>query len=306
MSASIPTIDSVIGNTPLVSMQRLADGRGNQLCFKLEGQNPAGSVKDRPVESMFRRAEERGDIKPGDTLVEATSGNTGIAMALVAAIRGYRMKLVMPSNMTVERTRTMEAYGAEIIHVTPEQGMEGARDVAAQMAKEHGYFRMDQFANPDNPLSHYENTAAEIFEQTGGGITHFVSAMGTTGTVMGVSRYFRERKPSVRIIGVHPAKGESIPGIREWPPAYLPAIYQESAVDEIRRVGREQAQAMTERLAKEEGIFAGMSSGGAVHTALEVLAEQAEGAGALIVAIICDRGDRYISQLVSATEASPG
>ncbi len=296
-STSPCTVDSLIGHTPLVTMQRLASSRGNSLYFKLEGHNPAGSVKDRPVQSMFQRAEERGEIKPGDVLIEATSGNTGIAMAMLAAVRGYQMKLVMPDNMTIERTRTMAAYGADIIHVSADVGMEGARDLAEELAREHGYYRMNQFSNADNPLAHYTGTAPEIFSQTDNSITHFVSSMGTTGTVMGVSRYCREHKPSVQIVGVHPNAGESIPGIREWPPDYLPAIYDASAVSEIRRVGREQAQTMSARMAKEEGIFCGMSSGGATHVALQILAEQPDNAGAVIVVIVCDKGDRYVSQL---------
>ena len=292
-----PSIDSVVGNTPLVAMQRLVPQRGNYLLFKLESQNPAGSVKDRPVLSMFAQAEKRGDISSGDTLVEATSGNTGIAMAMIAAIRGYHMILVMPSNMSIERTQTMAAYGAKILNVSPEEGMEGARDLAASLAQEKGYYRMDQFANADNPLSHYVGTGPEIDRQTEGKITHFVSSMGTTGTIMGVSRYFQEKGAPVKIIGVHPQKGQSIPGIREWPEEYLPKIYQRDKVDEIRRVSREDAIAMSDRMAKEEGIFCGMSSGGTAQIAIEVLNEQPDDAGAVVVAIVCDKGDRYLSQL---------
>lgn len=289
---STSTIESCIGNTPLIRVQKLLPESAVEIWVKLEGNNPAGSVKDRPAISMIRRAEERGDIKPGDTLIEATSGNTGIALAMAAAIRGYRMILIMPENLSVERRAAMRAYGAEIILVTRDQGMEGARDIADAMAERGEGTVLDQFANPDNPLAHYETTAPEIWRDTGGRVTHFVSAMGTTGTITGTSRYLKEQRPDVQVIGVQPAEGASIPGIRRWPIAYLPAIFDASLVDREIDVTQEVAEDMTRRLAAEEGIFCGISSGGAVAAALRVAAELSQG---VIVVIICDRGDRYLS-----------
>ena len=291
-SGSYPTIDSSVGDTPLVRLQRLAGNSTNTILAKLEGNNPAGSVKDRPALSMIRRAEARGELKPGDVLIEATSGNTGIALAMVAAIRGYRMLLIMPDNLSGERRRAMRAYGAELILVTKEEGMEGARDLAEQMEKEGRGRILDQFANPDNPLAHYEGTGPEIWRDTRGGVTHFVSAMGTTGTIMGVSRYLKEQDDRVQIIGVQPAGDENIPGIRRWPKAYLPRIFQRERVDRIIDVTPEEAEDMARRLADEEGIFAGISSGGAVSAALRLAGELEN---AVIVVIICDRGDRYLS-----------
>ena len=287
-----PTIDSSVGNTPLVRLQRLPGATGNTVLAKMEGNNPAGSVKDRPALSMIRRAEARGEIKPGDVLIEATSGNTGIALAMVAAIRGYRMILIMPDNLSGERRRTMRAFGAELILVTREEGMEGARDLAEKMESEGKGRILDQFANPDNPLAHYEGTGPEIWRDTQGGVTHFVSAMGTTGTIMGVSRYLKEQNDQVKIIGVQPAGDENIPGIRRWPKEYLPRIFQRERVDRIIDVTPEEAEDMTRQLADEEGIFAGISSGGAVSAALRLSAEVEN---AVIVVIICDRGDRYLS-----------
>lgn len=287
-----PTIDSSVGNTPLVRLQRLPGATGNTVLAKMEGNNPAGSVKDRPALSMIRRAEARGEIKPGDVLIEATSGNTGIALAMVAAIRGYRMILIMPDNLSGERRRTMRAFGAELILVTREEGMEGARDLAEKMESEGKGRILDQFANPDNPLAHYEGTGPEIWRDTQGGVTHFVSAMGTTGTIMGVSRYLKEQNDRVQIIGVQPAGDENIPGIRRWPKEYLPRIFQRERVDRIIDVTPEEAEEMTRQLADEEGIFAGISSGGAVSAALRLSAEVEN---AVIVVIICDRGDRYLS-----------
>lgn len=287
-----PTIDSSVGNTPLVRLQRLPGATGNTVLAKMEGNNPAGSVKDRPALSMIRRAEARGEIKPGDVLIEATSGNTGIALAMVAAIRGYRMILIMPDNLSGERRRTMRAFGAELILVTREEGMEGARDLAEKMESEGKGRILDQFANPDNPLAHYEGTGPEIWRDTQGGVTHFVSAMGTTGTIMGVSRYLKEQNDQVQIIGVQPAGDENIPGIRRWPKEYLPRIFQRERVDRIIDVTPEEAEDMTRQLADEEGIFAGISSGGAVSAALRLSAEVEN---AVIVVIICDRGDRYLS-----------
>ena len=294
-SGSYPTIDSSVGNTPLVRLQRLPGNSTNTILAKLEGNNPAGSVKDRPALSMIRRAEARGELKPGDVLIEATSGNTGIALAMVAAIRGYRMLLIMPDNLSGERRRAMRAYGAELVLVTKEEGMEGARDLAEQMEKEGRGRILDQFANPDNPLAHYEGTGPEIWRDTNGGVTHFVSAMGTTGTIMGVSRYLKEQDERVQIIGVQPAGDENIPGIRRWPKAYLPRIFQRERVDRIIDVTPEEAEDMTRRLADEEGIFAGISSGGAVSAALRLAGELEN---AVIVVIICDRGDRYLSSSV--------
>ncbi|RMD77873.1 MAG: cysteine synthase CysM [Gammaproteobacteria bacterium] len=288
-----PTIESCIGNTPLVRLQRLVPPeRGNAVLLKLESRNPAGSVKDRPAMSMIRHAEERGEIRPGDTLIEATSGNTGIALAMAAAVRGYRMVLIMPEHMSLERRALMRAYGAEIVLVSREEGMEGARDLAQAMQARGEGRVLDQFANPDNPRAHYEGTGPEIWAQTGGRVTHFVSAMGTTGTIMGVGRFLKERKPEVQVIGVHPAEGAQIPGIRRWPEAYLPRIYDPSRVDRILEVTQEEAEAMARTLAAREGILAGISSGGAVSAALRL---EREVEGAVIVAVVCDSGERYLS-----------
>ncbi len=289
---AFPTLESFVGNTPLVRLQRLPAANGGTVLVKLEGNNPAGSVKDRPALSMIRHAQERGEIAPGDTLIEATSGNTGIALAMAAAIMGYRMILIMPENMSVERRALMKAYGAEII-LTPREGsMEAAIDLAREMeAKGEGKV-LNQFANPDNPRAHYEGTGPEIWRDTGGRITHFVSAMGTTGTIMGTSRYLKERNEGIEIVGVQPAEGASIPGIRRWPEAYLPRIYEPARVDRIIDITQQEAEETTRQLARREGIFAGISSGGAVCAALKV-AEENE--GAVVVTIICDRGDRYLS-----------
>jgi S-sulfo-L-cysteine synthase (O-acetyl-L-serine-dependent) len=286
------TVEDFIGNTPLVRLQRLPGADKNILLAKLEGNNPAGSVKDRPAISMIRRAEERGRIKPGDTLIEPTSGNTGIALAMAAAIRGFRMVLIMPEHLSIERRQTMRAYGAEIILTPQAGGMEGARDLAERMVREKKGVMLDQFANPDNPLSHYETTAPEIWRDTDGRITHFVSSMGTTGTIMGCSRYFKEKNPKIQIIGCQPSEGSQIPGIRKWPEAYLPKIYDKARVDRVESVSQAEAEEMTRRLAREEGIFAGISSGGALHVALRVSKELKN---AVIVTIVCDRGDRYLS-----------
>ena len=285
-------LQDYIGNTPLVKLQRVTAGKGNRILAKLEGNNPAGSVKDRPAYSMINHAEARGEISPGDRLVEATSGNTGIALAMVAAMRGYRMTLVMPDNMSHERLITMRAYGAEIILVTREEGMIKARDIAEEMNASGEAKMLDQFANPDNPRAHYENTAPEIWQQSEQRITHFVSSMGTTGTIMGCSRYFAEVAPHIQIVGVQPKDGSSIPGIRRWPEEYLPRIYRPEAVDRIIDVSREEAEAVTRELAMKEGIFCGISSGGAVCASLRLAAEVED---AVIVTIICDRGDRYLS-----------
>lgn len=287
-----PTIESTIGETPLVRLQRLPGNTSNTILLKLEGNNPAGSVKDRPAMSMIREAELRGAIKPGDTLIEATSGNTGIALAMAAAIRGYKMVLIMPAHMSDERKLAMSAYGAELISVTQEEGMEGARDLAEQMEREGKGVVLDQFANPDNPLAHFRTTGPELMRQTGGEITHFVSAMGTTGTIMGVSRYLADVKPEVEIIGLQPLEGSAIPGIRRWPEAYLPKIYNKEQVHRIIDMDQTTAEDTMRRLAQEEGIFAGVSSGGNVAGAL-MLSETVE--NATIVAIVCDRGDRYLS-----------
>ncbi len=287
-----PTIESFVGNTPLVRLQRLPEATTNTILVKLEGNNPAGSVKDRPAMSMIQHAEARGEIKPGDTLIEATSGNTGIALALAAAIKGYRLVLIMPETMSMERRLVMQAYGAEIVLVSADEGMEGARDLAHSMQEEGRGRVLDQFGNPDNPLAHYESTGPEIWRDTHGGITHFVSAMGTTGTIMGVSRYLKEQNSAIEIVGVQPAEGASIPGIRRWPPAYLPRIYDASRVDRIMDVSQQEAERTTLQLASREGIFAGISSGGAVAAALRLSREVSN---AVIVAIICDRGDRYLS-----------
>jgi cysteine synthase B len=286
------TIEDFVGNTPLVKLKRLPGNTTNTVLLKLEGNNPAGSVKDRPALSMITRAQERGEIKPGDTLIEATSGNTGIALAMAAAIMGYRMVLVMPEHLSVERRQSMKAYGAEIILTSREGSMEEARDVAERMRDEGRGIILDQFSSPDNPRAHYEGTAPEIWRDTEGKITHLVSSMGTTGTIMGCSRYFKEKKPEVRIIGVQPEEGAQIPGIRKWPEAYLPKIYDPSRVDRIMLVSQDEAEEMTRRLASEEGIFAGISSGGALAAALKV---SAEAENATIVSIVCDRGDRYLS-----------
>ena len=289
---SYPTLDSCVGNTPLVRLQRLAQQRGNTILAKLEGDNPAGSVKDRPAYSMIRNAAERGDIRPGDTLIEATSGTPGIALAMVAAMQGYKLRLLMPENMSEERRAVMRAYGAEIVSVSEAEGMEGARDLAAQMgARGEGYL-LNQFANPDNPRSHYEGTGAEIWRDTDGAVTHFVSSMGTTGTIMGVSRYLKEQNHAVQVVGVQPAGESKIPGIRRWPEAYLPDIFEAERVDRTIDVEADDAETTMRRLAAEEGIFAGPSSGGAVWAALQ-LNEEVD--NALIVVIICDRGDRYLS-----------
>ena len=290
-----PTIDSSVGNTPLVRLQRLPGNTSNTILAKLEGDNPAGSVKDRPALSMIRHAELRGEIKPGDVLIEATSGNTGIALAMAAAIRGYRMILIMPDNLSGERRRTMRAFGAEFVLVSKEEGMEGARDLAEKMEREGKGRILDQFANPDNPRAHYEGTGPEIWRDTQGGVTHFVSAMGTTGTIMGVSKFLKEKEPRVRIIGVQPAGDENIPGIRRWPEEYLPKIFQRERVDRIIDVTPAEAEDMARRLADEEGIFAGISSGGAVSAALRLSGEIEN---AVIVVIVCDRGDRYLSSAV--------
>ena len=290
------TLEDFVGHTPLVRLKRLPgndiDARGNVILAKLEGNNPAGSVKDRPALSMIKGAEARGDIRPGDTLIEATSGNTGIALAMAAAMRGYRLILVMPENQSMERRQTMRAFGAELVLVPRSGGMEMARDVAEAMRAEGRGVILDQFANPDNPLAHFEGTGPEIWKDTKGTITHFVSSMGTTGTIMGVSRYLKEKNPSVRIIGCQPSEGSQIPGIRKWPEAYLPKIYDAMHVDQIEYVSQAEAEDMTRRLAREEGIFAGISSGGAMHVALRLAGLAAD---AVIVSIVCDRGDRYLS-----------
>ena len=291
-NTEFPTIESFVGNTPLVRLQRLVGNSSNTILVKLEGNNPAGSVKDRPALSMIQHAEARGDISPGDTLIEATSGNTGIALAMVAAIKGYKMVLIMPDNLSVERRSAMLSYGAELILVTQEEGMEGARDLALKMEEEGKGKVLDQFSNPDNPCAHYETTGPEIWRDTGGKITHFVSAMGTTGTIMGNSRYLKEQNPEIQIVGVQPEEGASIPGIRRWTPEYLPKIFESSRVDMIIDMEQEEAEQTTLKLATEEGIFCGASSGGAVAAALK-LSEQVE--NAVIVTIICDRGDRYLS-----------
>jgi cysteine synthase B len=290
------SIEDTVGNTPLVRLQRIPgaanDKRGNVVLAKLEGNNPAGSVKDRPALSMVVRAERRGTIKPGDTLIEATSGNTGIALAMAASMRGYRMVLVMPEHLSVERRQTMRAFGAEIILTPKAGGMEGARDLAEKMRDQGRGVILDQFANPDNPLSHYETTGPEIWRDTAGKLTHFVSSMGTTGTIMGVSRFLKEQNPKIQIVGCQPTEGSQIPGIRKWPEAYLPRIYEAARVDRIEDVSQADAEDMTRRMASEEGIFAGISSGGALCVALRVADEVKK---AVIVSIVCDRGDRYLS-----------
>ncbi|WP_286237135.1 cysteine synthase CysM [Neptuniibacter halophilus] len=292
MSVQFPTIEDYVGKTPLVRLQRIGQGNGNVILCKLEGNNPAGSVKDRPALSMIQRAEERGQIKPGDTLIEATSGNTGIALAMAAAIKGYKMKLIMPDNSSAERKASMTAYGAELIPVTKEQGMEGARDLALEMQARGEGIVLDQFSNLDNPEAHYRGTGPEIWEQTAGQVTHFVSSMGTTGTIMGTSRYLKEQNPEVQIVGLQPSEGAQIPGIRRWPQEYLPKIFDEKRVDQVLDITQDEAENTMRALAQKEGIFCGVSSGGAVAGALR-LAEQVE--NAVIVCIICDRGDRYLS-----------
>ena len=291
-----PTIEDAIGKTPLVALQRIgaADNakRGNVILGKLEGNNPAGSVKDRPALSMIQRAQERGDIKPGDTLIEATSGNTGIALAMAAAIKGYRMVLIMPEDLSIERAQTMKAFGAELILTPKSGGMEYARDLAERMQAEGKGCMLDQFSNEDNPRIHYETTGPELWEQTHGRITHFVSAMGTTGTITGVSRFLKEKNPAIRIIGAQPSEGSRIPGIRKWPQEYLPKIYDASNVDELVYVSQDDAEDMCRRLAREEGIFAGISAAGACWVAMQI-AQQVE--NATIAFIVCDRGDRYLS-----------
>ncbi len=292
------TIDNFIGSTPLVKLQRMGGNSSNTILLKLEGNNPAGSVKDRPAYSMITRAEARGDIKPGDTLIEATSGNTGIALAMVAAMRGYKMILVMPENQSIERRQSMKAYGAELV-LTPKDGsMELARDVASKLQAEGEGIVLDQFGNMDNPLAHYEGTGPEIWRDTEGKVTHFISSMGTTGTIMGVSRYLKEQNSNVQIIGVQPEEGAQIPGIRKWPEEYLPKIYEAKRVDDLIYVGQANAEKTMRRLAAEEGIFAGVSSGGALYAALQ-LSKKLE--NSVIVSIVCDRGDRYLSTGVYPT-----
>ena len=292
-----PTIDACIGQTPLVRLQRLNEGSSNTILLKLEGNNPAGSVKDRAALSMIAKAEQRGHIKPGDTLIEATSGNTGIALAMVAAIKGYRMILIMPDNLSMERRWAMQAYGAELILVSKEESMEGARDLALAMEAGGKGKVLNQFGNDDNPLAHYETTGPEIWQQTAGQITHFVSSMGTTGTIMGTSRFLKEKKESIRIVGLQPQEGASIPGIRRWPKAYMPTIFDAHRVDQVIDICQQEAEQTMRALATQEGIFCGVSSGGSVAGALQ-LSKQVE--NATIVAIICDRGDRYLSTGVFA------
>lgn len=287
-----PTIEAFVGQTPLVRLQRLANDTSSVVLAKLEGNNPAGSVKDRPALSMINLAESRGDIQPGDTLIEATSGNTGIALAMAAAIKGYKMVLIMPDNMSAERKASMAAYGAELITVSKEEGMEAARDLALQMHADGKGKVLNQFGNPDNPEAHYQTTGPEIWQQTGGKITHFVSSMGTTGTIMGVSRYLKEQNPDIKIIGLQPSEGASIPGIRRWPEEYLPTIFEADRVDRVVDIDQISAEETMKALAKEEGIFAGVSSGGAIAGALKIAKETEN---AVVVAIICDRGDRYLS-----------
>ena len=287
-----PTLADTVGQTPLIRLQRLPGRTTNVILGKLEGNNPAGSVKDRPALSMIVEAEKRGAIKPGDTLIEATSGNTGIALAMVAAIRGYRMVLVMPESQTAERVQTMRAYGAELVLTPKAGGMEAARDIAERMRAEGKGTILDQFANPDNPLSHYRGTGPEIWRDTGGRITHFVSAMGTTGTIMGVSKFLKEQNRAITIVGAQPEEGSSIPGIRKWPPAYLPKIFDASRVDRIEYVSQALAEDMARRLAREEGLFCGISAGGACEVALRIAREVEN---ATIVFVVCDRGDRYLS-----------
>lgn len=289
---SWPTLEQFVGNTPLVRLQRIPGDTSNVILAKLEGNNPAGSVKDRPALSMIQQAEQRGDIRPGDTLIEATSGNTGIALAMVAAMKGYRMVLIMPANMSSERRAVMKAFGAELVLVSESEGMEAARDLAAQMEARGEGKVLDQFANQDNPLAHYGDTGPEIWRDTHGKLTHFVASMGTTGTIMGTSRYLKAQREDIQIVGVQPADGAKIPGIRRWPEAYLPKIYEPSRVDRIIDVSQSEAEVMTRRLGAEEGLFCGISSGGAMVAALRLSAEIED---AVIVTIVCDRGDRYIS-----------
>ena len=298
-SPSYPTLAETVGETPLIRLQRLPGATTNVVLAKMEGNNPAGSVKDRPALSMIVEAEKRGEIRPGDTLIEPTSGNTGIALAMVAAMRGYRIILIMPENLSVERRISMTAYGAKLVITSKEGGMEGARDLAEQMVREGKGRMLDQFANPDNPLAHYRGTGPELWRQTEGRLTHFVSAMGTTGTIMGVSRYLKERNSSIVVVGAQPAEGASIPGIRKWPEAYLPRIYDASRVDRIESVTQRAAEETTRRLAAEEGIFCGISAGGACSVALRVSSEVHN---ATIVFVVCDRGDRYLSTGVFPAE----
>ena len=293
----LPTVESTIGNTPLVRLARMPGATSNAVLAKLEGNNPAGSVKDRPALSMIEEAEKRGEIRPGDTLIEATSGNTGIALAMVAATKGYRMVLIMPDNLSLERRQSMTAYGAELILVTKAEGMEGARDLAVRMRDEGRGIVLDQFANPDNPLAHYLGTGPELWRDTGGRLTHFVSSMGTTGTIMGVSKFLKEMSPAVTVVGAQPAEGASIPGIRKWPDAYLPKIYDARRVDRIEPVTQQEAEDTMRRLAREEGIFCGVSAGGACAVALRIAREAPD---ATIVFVVCDRGDRYLSTGVFA------
>ncbi|WP_076734605.1 cysteine synthase CysM [Cronobacter sakazakii] len=295
------TLEQTIGNTPLVKLQRLAPNNGSEIWVKLEGNNPAGSVKDRAALAMITRAEARGEIKPGDTLIEATSGNTGIALAMIAAVKGYRMTLLMPDNMSMERKAAMQAYGAKLVLVSREQGMEGARDLASEMAKRGEGIILDQFNNPDNPWAHYTTTGPEIWRQTEGRLTHFVSSMGTTGTITGVSRFLREQAKPVTIVGLQPEEGSSIPGIRRWPAEYLPGIFDPSLVDEVLDIHHRDAENTMRDLARKEGIFCGVSSGGAVCGALRVARANP---GAVVVAIICDRGDRYLSTGIFSEENS--
>ena len=292
-----PTIESTIGHTPLVRLQRMLVNPNSVVLAKLEGNNPAGSVKDRPAMSMIREAEARGLIKPGDTIIEATSGNTGIALAMAAAIRGYRLILIMPSHMSSERKLSMAAYGAELIEVTQSEGMEGARDLAAQMATAGEGIVLDQFANPDNPLGHVSSTGPEIWKQTHGEVTHFVSSMGTTGTIMGVSSFLKAKNPEIQIVGLQPIEGSQIPGIRRWPEAYRPKIFDATAVDRVVDVSQSTAEETMRRMAREEGIFAGVSSGASIATAIEIAESQDN---VTVVAIVCDRGDRYLSTGVYA------
>ncbi len=292
-------LDDLVGNTPLVRLKRLCGKTSNVVLAKLEGNNPAGSVKDRPALSMIVRAETSGRIKPGDTLIEATSGNTGIALAMVAAMRGYKMILVMPENLSIERRQTMAAFGAKFVLTPQPRGMEGARDIAEAMQERGEGVILDQFANPDNPLAHVDMTGPEIWEQTNGTVTHFVSSMGTTGTIMGVSKYLKEKNPNIQIIGCQPTDGSQIPGIRKWPQEYLPKIFDRSRVDQIVEVAQLDAEEMTRKLAREEGIFAGISSGGAMWVSLEI-SKKTE--NATIVSIVCDRGDRYLSTGVFPAE----
>jgi S-sulfo-L-cysteine synthase (O-acetyl-L-serine-dependent) len=289
---SLPGLEQFVGNTPLVRLQRIPAGSGNVVLAKLEGNNPAGSVKDRPALSMILGAERRGEIKPGATLIEATSGNTGIALAMVAAMRGYKMILVMPEHLTVERRQTMAAYGAQFVLTPQKGGMELARDTAERMRDAGEGIILDQFGNPDNPLAHYSGTGPEIWRDTHGKVTHFVATMGTTGTIMGCSRFLKEKNPAVQVVGVQPAPGASVPGIRKWPEAYLPKIFDRSRIDRVIEVTQQESEEMARRLAREEGIFAGISSGGGLAAAMKVCAEVRD---AVIVHIVCDRGDRYLS-----------